>query len=133
MTGGFCAKAPAQRLTDFLLHKESASLPASSYEPGLVQSRLDLWLPSYISKRLKSAFYDADKKMRGFISEKAVLIASETRTSTPVRIVRTKSGESVALKNVFPVGEGSGYSGGIVSSAMDGVKICTCVAQKLQS
>lgn len=125
------AKAPAQRLTDFLAHTESASLPKSSYAPGIVPSRLDLWLPEHIGARLHKAFLEADTKMHGFVTSEAVLIASETRTSTPVRIARTASGESVALHNLFPAGEGSGYSGGIVSSAMDGIKICTSICQRI--
>lgn len=116
-------KAPAQRLSDFLDGKESATLPPSSYTAGLVPSRLDLWLPKQIKERLHKAFFDFNKQMKGYISKDALLIAIETRTSTPVRIKRDKeSGECVALKNLYPAGEGSGYSGGIVSSAMDGEK-----------
>ncbi|MBQ7159614.1 MAG: FAD-dependent monooxygenase [Treponema sp.] len=125
-------QAPAQRLTDFLAHKDSAELPRTSYTPGVVPSRLDKWLPEQIAARLESAFRDFNKNMHGFISDDALLIASETRTSTPVRILRDKDTlECTALKGLYPAGEGSGYSGGIVSSAMDGEKACEAIAAKL--
>lgn len=114
--------APAQRATDFIQGRLSRTLPKSSYTPGLVSSRLDKWLPQHINSRIKAALKSFDKKMHGFITNEAVLIASETRTSTPVRILRDENGESPFLKNLYPAGEGSGYSGGIVSSAMDGEK-----------
>lgn len=118
-------QAPSQRLTDFLKHRDTKDFPRTSYTPGIVPSRLDQWLPPQISRRLESAFHDINKEMRGFITEDAILIASETRTSTPVRIVRDKeSGECISLKKLYPAGEGSGYAGGIVSSAMDGINQC---------
>ncbi|MBQ6779950.1 MAG: FAD-dependent monooxygenase [Treponema sp.] len=126
-------KAPAQRLTDFLAHKNSKDLPRTSYTPGVISSRLDEWLPPQISDRLQAAFKDFNKNMRGFICDDALLIASETRTSTPVRILRDKDTmECAVLKNVYPAGEGSGYSGGIVSSAMDGEKACAAICRKLR-
>lgn len=113
--------APAQRLVDFLAGKQSQGLPKSSYTPGLVSSRLDQWLPPFIARRLAAGFKDFDKNMKGFISPDALLIASETRTSTPVRILRDKATfECHGLSRLYPCGEGSGWSGGIVSSAMDG-------------
>ena len=125
-------KAPAQRLTDFLAHKDSTDLPRTSYTPGVVPSRLDEWLPPQIADRLQAAFKDFNKNMRGFICEEALLLASETRTSTPVRILRDKETmECTALKGLYPAGEGSGYSGGIVSSAMDGEKVCAEIAKKI--
>ena len=124
--------APAQKLTDFLSHKDSTQLPPTSYKPGLVASRLDKWLPSDISSRLEQGFRDFDRNMHGFISEDALLIASETRTSTPVRILRNKESlECEQIANLYPSGEGSGYSGGIGSSAMDGEKVAAKIAQKL--
>lgn len=124
--------APAQRLSDFLDHKESTSLPASSYTPGLVSSRLDKWLPPHIERRLEQGIKDFNKNARGFVCNDAVLIASETRTSTPVRILRGKeSFECEGIKNLYPAGEGSGYSGGIVSSAMDGENSAEQIAKKL--
>lgn len=122
-------KAPAQKLIDFLEGKLSAELPKSSYAPGLVSSRLDEWLPKQIVSRLKSGFTEFGRKMQGFVSNDAVLIASETRTSTPVRILRDKTSfECSTAKHLYPAGEGSGYSGGIVSSAMDGKNACTEIA-----
>ena len=124
--------APAQKLTDFLGHKDSTALPETSYKPGVVISRLDKWLPSEISSRLEQAFRDFDKNMHGFISEEAILIASETRTSTPVRITRNKETlECEGIANLYPAGEGSGYSGGIGSSAMDGEKVASRISEKL--
>ena len=124
--------APAQKLTDFLSNKDSTSLPQTSYKPGVVPSRLDSWLPKEISSRLEQAFRDFDKNMHGFISEEAILIASETRTSTPVRITRNKETlECEGIENLYPAGEGSGYSGGIGSSAMDGEKVASRISEKL--
>ena len=126
-------KAPAQRLTDFLAARESQSLPPTSYRPGVVSSRLDLWLPEEISGRLGKAFGEFDKSMKGFVCDEALLIATETRTSTPVRILRDKSTlECVGLSNLYPAGEGSGYSGGIGSSAMDGEKVADAICRKLK-
>lgn len=117
--------APAQRLSDFLDNKLSEDLPPSSYTAGLVSSNLNKWLPSFISRRLAQGFRQINKNMKGFICPDALMIAVETRTSTPVRILRDKeSFECTGLKNLYPCGEGSGYSGGIVSSAMDGENAC---------
>ncbi len=122
--------APAQKLTDFLEGRLSKNLPNSSYAPGIVSSRLDLWLPEHISLRLQEAFHEFDKKMKGFICEEALLIAPETRTSTPIRILRnTTTCENPVLKGVYPAGEGAGYSGGIVSSAMDGENVAKAIIQ----
>ncbi|MCR5399982.1 MAG: FAD-binding protein [Treponema sp.] len=126
-------KAPAQRMTDFIDGRKSENLPENSYTPGTISSRLDLWLPEAISSRLKEAFKAFNKMMKGYLCPDALLIASETRTSTPVRIVRDKeSRECIGLKKLYPVGEGSGYAGGIVSSAMDGVKSAEVIAEKLK-
>ena len=122
--------APSQKLTDFLENKKSTSLPASSYTPGLVSSNLNEWLPPHISKRLKKAFPLFNNMMHGYVCEEALMIAIETRTSTPVRICRdSESLESTQLKNLYPAGEGSGYAGGIVSSAMDGQNCCKKIMQ----
>ncbi len=125
-------QAPAQRLTDYLARRESSSLPRTSYAPGLVASRLDEWLPPHLNGRLGEAFRIFDGKMKGYISDEALIIASETRTSTPVRILRDKeSGESPVLRGLYPAGEGSGYSGGIASSAMDGIAQCGRIMEAL--
>ena len=124
--------APAQRLEDFLRERESLSLPETSYAPGIVPSALHEWMPHHISSRLRAGLSEAGRKMPGFICKEAVLIASETRTSTPVRILRHKETmESTAIKRLYPAGEGSGYSGGIVSSAMDGEACAEKIAQAL--
>ena len=124
--------APAQKLTDFLSNKDSTSLPETSYKPGVVISRLDKWLPSEISSRLQQAFRDFDKNMHGFVCDQALLIATESRTSTPVRILRNKETlECEGIENLYPAGEGSGYSGGIGSSAMDGEKVASRISEKL--
>ena len=124
--------APAQRMTDFLANRETKDLPPSSYTPGIVSSRIDIWMPEQIAGRLAQGFLDFGKNMKGFVNKDAVLIASETRTSTPVRILRDKeSCESVAIKNMYPAGEGAGYAGGIVSSAMDGEKVCQAISEKI--
>ena len=121
--------APAQRLTDFLSRRESKNLPESSYKPGLSLSRLDKWLPKEITSRLAEAFKSFDKSMSGFVCDDAVLIASETRTSTPVRILRDKETlECTEIEGLYPCGEGSGYSGGIGSSAMDGERAAAQIA-----
>ena len=124
--------APAQRLVDFLEGRKSVSLPKSTYTPGLVSVDLNELFPTHIAARLKQGFLDFNKQMQGFISYDAVLIAPETRTSTPVRILRDKeSFESPLIEGLFPCGEGSGYAGGIVSSAMDGENVAKKVAEKL--
>jgi len=124
--------APAQRMVDFLAHRASTTLPVSSYTPGTVSSRLDEWLPPQIVSRLTAGFADFNREMKGYVCGEALLIAGETRTSTPVRILRDKDTyECTKLKGLYPAGEGSGYSGGIVSSAMDGENACSCIAERL--
>ncbi len=124
--------APAQRLTDFLEKRISSSLPQSSYTPGLHSSELNSWLPEAIRARLSKGFCEFGKAMRGFICEDAVLIAAETRTSTPVRIRRNRTTlECDGIQNLYPAGEGSGWSGGIVSSAVDGENSAERIALQL--
>lgn len=130
-TQGRGQQAPAQLLVDFLAEKPSQELPRSSYSPGLVTSRLDSWLPDFIKERLQQAFRDFNRKMDGFVCKEALLIAAETRTSTPIRILRNpETLECVAAANLYPAGEGSGYSGGIVSSAMDGEAVAAAIIKK---
>lgn len=125
--------APAQRVTDFIENKKSQTLPVSSFTPGIVSSNLNEWLPVHISKRLAKGFVQINKNMKGFVCQDALMIAPETRTSTPVRILRNKeSFECGSLPGMFPVGEGAGYSGGIVSSAMDGENACQKIAEMLK-
>jgi len=125
--------APAQRIKDFIDDKKSEDLPKTSYTPGVVSSNLNSWLPKYMTERLRLGFKEINKNMHGFICDDAVLIAAETRTSTPVRIKRDKKTfECTSLKGLYPAGEGSGYSGGIVSSAMDGENACAAICSTFQ-
>ena len=113
--------APAQRMHDFVNRKLSADLPATSYSPGLIASPLHFWMPKFVTTRLAEGFQTFGKRSRGFLTNEAQLIATETRTSAPVRIPR--NGETLAhirLEGLYPCGEGAGYAGGIVSAAVDG-------------
>ncbi|HOW09321.1 MAG TPA: FAD-dependent oxidoreductase [Bacteroidales bacterium] len=131
--GGRTQFAPAQRLTDFLKGKPSGSLPRLSYFPGAVSSPMHDWLPPIIGEKLQKGFAEFGKMMKGFITEEAVILGVESRTSSPVRIPRNAGTmEHVSLRGLYPCGEGSGYSGGIVSSAVDGVKVAEAVALQLQ-
>ena len=114
--------APAQRMRDFVEGKASKSLPACSYLPGIVASRLDEWLPAHIGKRLQQGFRDFDRKYPGFLTNEAVILGVESRSSSAVRIVRNpETMESVSTPGLYPCGEGAGYAGGITSSALDGI------------
>ncbi len=113
--------APAQRMTDFVSGRLSASLPASSYAPGLIASPLHFWMPEFISTRLREAFKLWGKQKHGFLTSEATVIGIETRTSSPVRILRdNETLQHIHIKGLFPCGEGAGYAGGIVSAAVDG-------------
>lgn len=119
--------APAQRLTDFVLGKISTSLPDCSYTPGVKSVSLDEVLPEFVSKRLKSGFKSFGKKMKTYFTQEAILVAPESRTSSPVKIPREpKSLQHPQVKGLFPCGEGAGYAGGIVSAAIDGIKCAAC-------
>jgi uncharacterized FAD-dependent dehydrogenase len=119
--GGLGQKAPAQRLIDFVKGKLSADLPECSYMPGIISSPLHFWLPEHISSRLREAFKMFDRKMKGYLTNEAVVVGVETRSSSAVRIPRDpETGQHPVIKGLFPAGEGSGYSGGITSSAIDG-------------
>lgn len=113
--------APAQRMADFTRKKLSYDLPESSYAPGLVSSPLHFWMPSFIAERLGKGFQQFGKYSRGFLTNEAVMIGVETRTSAPVRIIRDRETlQHIRLKGLFPCGEGAGYAGGIVSAGIDG-------------
>lgn len=117
-------KAPAQRLSDFVKGKISPNLPISSYYPGLVNSPIHFWLPEVIGKRLQKAFIEFDKQMKGFITNQAIIVGVESRTSSPIKITRDLlSMQSTGINGLYPCGEGAGYAGGIVSSAIDGMKV----------
>ena len=120
--GGPQSQAPAQRLRDFVEGRASKDLPACSYLPGIVTSRLDEWLPAPIGKRLQQGFHDFDKKYPGFLTNDAVIVGVESRSSSAVRIPRNpETLQSVSTLNLYPCGEGAGYAGGITSSALDGI------------
>lgn len=119
--GNYKQTAPAQRMTDFVRNKLSYDLPRSSYAPGLISSPMHFWLPKFISLRLQRGFEQFGKMSRGFLTSEAVMIGVETRTSSPVRIVRDNDSlQHVEIEGLFPCGEGAGYAGGIVSAAVDG-------------
>ena len=125
-------KAPAQRMTDFVAGRPSDSLPSSSYAPGLYPERVDLLLPEEISRRLRKGFEEMGRKNRGFLTAEATVIGDETRTSSPVRLVRDPSTlQSLTSPGLFPCGEGAGYAGGIVSAAIDGERCAEALAASL--
>jgi Uncharacterized FAD-dependent dehydrogenases len=128
--GGFTA--PAQRLQDFVKGRLSADLPKCSYLPGVISSPMHFWLPEFISTRLREGFKHFDKKMRGFVTNNALVVGVETRSSSPVRIPRnTETLQHTEIEGLFPAGEGSGYAGGITSSAIDGENVAVKVFEML--
>ena len=131
--GNMRQTAPAQRMADFVNKRLSYDLPRSSYAPGLISSPLHFWMPQNISHRLQEGFKAFGRQSHGFLTNEAVMIGVETRTSSPVRIVR--DGDTlmhVRLEGLFPCGEGAGYAGGIVSAGVDGERCAEMCAQYLQ-
>ena len=127
--GGPQAQAPAQRMRDFVEGKASKDLPACSYLPGIVASRLDQWLPAHIGPRLQQGFRDFDRKYPGFLTNEAVIVGVESRSSSAVRIPRDlETLQSVSTPLLYPCGEGAGYAGGITSSALDGINAALKIA-----
>lgn len=134
LQGGRQQIAPAQRMLDFTRKKLSYDLPESSYAPGLISSPLHFWMPDFISRRLSLGFQQFGKSSRGFLTNEAVMIGVETRTSSPVRIVRDKETlQHITVRGLFPCGEGAGYAGGIVSAGVDGERCAEAVAHYLHS
>lgn len=130
--GNMRQTAPSQRMVDFTRKKLSYDLPSTSYSPGLVSSPLHFWMPSFLSERLSKGFQLFGKSSRGFLTNEAVMIAVETRTSSPVRIVRDKDTlQHLTVEGLFPCGEGAGYAGGIVSAGIDGERCAEAVANYL--
>lgn len=128
--GGGKFVAPAQRMVDFVERKRSSSLPACSYVPGIHSAPLQQVLPPFINDSLRQAFPLFGKKMKGYFTNEAVLVATESRTSSPVRIPRdAHSLQHPQIKNLYPCGEGPGYAGGIVSAAMDGERVADQIAE----
>ena len=127
--GNMRQTAPAQRMADFVNSRLSYDLPKSSYAPGLISSPLHFWLPKMITKRLQEGFKTFGRQAHGFLTNEAVMIAVETRTSSPIRIVRDKDTlQHVRIQGLFPCGEGAGYAGGIVSAGVDGERCAESVA-----
>ena len=122
--GGGGLIAPAQCLNDFISKKVSGNLPKSSYIPGVTSSEMHHWLPTFMSENISQGLKQAGQKMKGFLTNEAIMVGVESRTSSPIRIPRNKETlEHVQIKGLYPCGEGSGYAGGIVSSAMDGMNV----------
>ena len=126
--GGF--RAPAQNLLDFL-RLPGKGAARTSYRPGICETELDTVLPQFIIDTLREGIANFGRKLRGFVTAEATLIGIESRTSSPVRILRDSSYESVGVKGLYPAGEGAGYAGGIMSSAVDGIKIADSIAGRL--
>ncbi len=132
--GGGALKAPAQRMVDFCTNKVSSTLPGCSYLPGISSASLGEVLPSFIHGALQKAFVEFGKKMKGYYTNEAVLVATESRTSSPVRIPRDITTlEHPQVKNLYPCGEGAGYAGGIVSAAMDGERVARLITEKIMA
>ena len=131
--GNMKQTAPAQRMADSVNNRLSYDLPKSSYAPGLISSPLHFWMPSFVSKRLQEGFKTFGKNAHGFLTNEATLIAMETRTSSPVRILRARDTlQHVRLQGLFPCGEGAGYAGGIVSAGVDGERCAEMCAEYLK-
>ena len=132
--GNMRQTAPAQRMADFVNGRLSYDLPASSYAPGLLSSPLHFWLPEPIRHRLQAAFRTWGQQKHGFLTNEATVIGVETRTSSPVRMLRDAERlQHVSLRGLFPCGEGAGYAGGIVSAAVDGERCAEAAASYLES
>ncbi|MCC8152785.1 MAG: FAD-binding protein [Tannerellaceae bacterium] len=132
LNGGMKQTAPAQRMNDFIQKKNSFDLPVSSYTPGLLASPLHFWLPEFITSRLRDGFKHFGQRSKGFLTNEAIMIGVETRTSSPIRILRDRETyQHVTLGGLYPCGEGAGYAGGIVSAAMDGERCAEAVALSL--
>ena len=130
--GNMRQTAPSQRMMDFTRKKLSYDLPDSSYSPGLVSSPLHFWMPAFITDRLSKGFQQFGKSSHGFLTNEAVMIGVETRTSAPVRILRdNETLQHVTVNGLFPCGEGAGYAGGIVSAGIDGEKCAEAAATYL--
>ena len=122
--------APAQRLADFAQNRRSASLPETSYRPGITPSNMGDWLPGFVTARLREGLLKMGKKSNGYLTNEAIALGAESRTSSPLRIPRSdETLEQLQIKGLFPCGEGAGYAGGIVSSAVDGERVAEMIGQ----
>ena len=127
--GGGNYFSPAQRMQDFMAGRQSKGELKSTYKPGVTGARLDRVLPSFVVDALRFAIVEYNKKMRGYISPEAMVVGVETKTSSPIVMMRDKSLQSVSHPGFFPCGEGAGFAGGIVSAALDGVRIGRAVLE----
>ena len=126
--------APAQRMSDFVNRRLSYDLPNTSYAAGLISTPIHFWMPQFITSRLKQGFLNYGKSSHGFLTNEATMIGVETRTSSPVRILRDRETlQHIRLQGLFPCGEGAGYAGGIVSAGIDGERCAEMLAQYLLS
>lgn len=128
--GGENYRAPAQRVEDFLRGRPSGEVVGASYRPGVTPADLHRTLPDYVAKTMEKAIIDMDKKLKGFAHPEAVLTGVETRTSAPVRINREEDRQAVGIEGLYPAGEGAGYAGGIMSAAVDGLKVAEAIIQR---
>lgn len=130
LNGGMKQTAPAQRMVDFVNKKNSFDLPESSYAPGLLASPLHFWMPDFVTSRLRDGFKQFGKMSHGFLTNEAVMIGVESRTSAPVRILRDRETlQHIRIKGLYPCGEGAGYAGGIVSAAIDGERCAESITE----
>lgn len=133
IAGNMKQTAPAQRMSDFVNRRLSADLPKSSYAPGVIASPLHFWMPQFISQRLQQGFLQFGKMSHGFLTNEALMLAVETRTSSPIRIVRDhETLQHVRIKGLYPCGEGAGYAGGIVSAGVDGERCAEALAAAIK-
>jgi uncharacterized FAD-dependent dehydrogenase len=131
LAGGGDYSAPVQRLTAFTEGRQGPPVTGCSYLPGIREAELQDLLPPFVVAALKRGFGEFERKMPGFVTGEATLIGVETRTSSPVRIIRGENGQSVTVAGLFPCGEGAGYAGGIISSALDGIRAAESLAGSL--
>lgn len=130
LAGGSKYYAPAQRITSFLKKQIDTTLPHCDFHPGITPSDITNIFPEWITSEIHNALLNFNQKMKGFVSSEGIIICPETRTSSPIRIVRNENFESVSAENLYPIGEGSGYAGGIVSSAVDGIRAAQSIVDK---
>ena len=131
ISGGGGFRAPAQRVSSFIRGKSDAGLPQCSFRPGVSPARMDEFLPEWITGPLRAALPEFNRRMRGFITAEGILLGAETRTSSPVRVMRGDDFQSLSHRGLYPVGEGAGYAGGIVSSAVDGIRAADIIIAEL--
>jgi hypothetical protein len=135
LAGGGELRAPATRATDFVRGKASSTVPGSSYQPGLAAGDIAAVLDTIglpLAARLREALAVFDRQLRGYLSDEAVLVGVESRTSSPVRVPRDPVRLEASLRGLYPCGEGAGFAGGIVSAALDGMRVARAVAEATQ-